>query len=94
VVDLLDDNAARKLPPKTKTDLKSGVLNFGNLFGGAATTPPTFGFAVSPDSKYLAVGGYGEIVRIYDAATGKLVSTSVPLVEMKRLVSRCRESEG
>jgi len=56
-VDLLDNNAPTKLPPKTKTDLKSGELNFGDLFSGAIkSTPPTFGFAVSPDSKDLAIG--------------------------------------
>jgi WD40 repeat protein len=78
-VDLLDNNAPTKLPPKTKTDLKSGELNFGDLFrGGIKSTPPTFGFAVSPDSKNLAVGGYGESIRIFDLATGKLVLASAP----------------
>jgi hypothetical protein len=88
-VDLLDNNAPTKLPPKTKRDLKSGELNFGDLFSGAIkSTPPTFGFAVSPDSKNLAVGDYGESIRIFDLGTGKLVLVSthqdrkIPVIDL------------
>jgi WD40 repeat protein len=72
-VDLLNDNAPTKLPAKTKADLKSGRLNFGFV-----ETVLTYGFALSPDSKNIAVGGNGETIHIYDLATGKLVSTTVP----------------
>jgi WD40 repeat protein len=72
-VDLLNDNAPTKLPAKTKADLKSGRLNFGFV-----ETVLTYGFALSPDSKNIAIGGNGETIRIYDLATGKLVSTTVP----------------
>ena len=70
-VDLLNDNAPTKLPPKTKEDLKSGRLNFGSI-----ETVLTYGFALSPDSKNIAIGGDGETIRIYDLATGTLVSTT------------------
>jgi WD40 repeat protein len=70
-VDLLNDNAPTKLPAKTKADLKSGRLNFGFV-----ETVLIHGFALSPDSKNIAIGGDGETIRIYDLATGTLVSTT------------------
>src|ERR1700722_15842023 len=78
-VDLFIENSPTKLPESTKTHLKSGVLNFGNLFSGASTST-TFGFAVSPDSRNIAIGGYGESINIYDLATGKLVDAEVPVI--------------
>jgi len=77
-VDLLNDNAPTKLPAKIKADLKSGTLNFSKLVGFGLKTPHRFGFAVSPDSKYLAIGGYNESIRLFDLATGKLISESTP----------------
>jgi hypothetical protein len=77
-VDLLNDNAPTKLPAKIKADLKSGMLNFSSLFTPGVKKSHRFGFAVSPDSKYVAIGGYNESIRLFDLATGKLVSESTP----------------
>jgi hypothetical protein len=52
-----------------------------------ALLPGDPGFAVSPDGRILAVGGYGSVVRLWDVRTGKLVRLPARPDDYSRVVT-------
>lgn len=76
-VDLMNHSSPVKFDEDTTKLLKSGEIDLGSTLTAVirAAGSGGGGFAISPDSKLLAIGGQDKLIRIFDLATGKPLSS-------------------
>jgi WD40 repeat protein len=65
-VDLINASSPVKFDPDTTRLLKAGAINLTALNAALSTAQSGYGFAVSPDSTLLAIGGRDMLIRVFD----------------------------
>jgi WD40 repeat protein len=71
--DLLNDNSPTKFSPQTLAQLKSGEIKLGALT--AILQSQGGSLVISPDARSFSIGGTDGSIRVFDFATGRLMSS-------------------